>query len=93
MVTNDTSKLMVKVSFFRYNLFHICGRARCEILINNLCVAFKSKLIDGRDKQIIGCLEYIREYLMKRIMNVEHVIDKSDGPLTLTATTIFKVIK
>ncbi|GJR08274.1 mutator type transposase [Tanacetum coccineum] len=33
-------------------------------------------LLDGRDKPIITCLEYIREYLMKRIVNVQKVQDK-----------------
>nr|KAJ0197254.1 hypothetical protein LSAT_V11C700387110 [Lactuca sativa] len=40
------------------------------------------------DKPIIGCLEYVRQYLMKRIYNVIKVMDKAKGPLTPTATTI-----
>ncbi|GJW97697.1 mutator type transposase [Tanacetum coccineum] len=34
-----------------------------------------------------------REYLMKRIVNVKQVIERSDGPLTPTATRLFNVIK
>ncbi|GJS51276.1 hypothetical protein Tco_0624638 [Tanacetum coccineum] len=30
---------------------------------------------------IITCLEYIREYLMEEIVNVQKVQDKCDGPL------------
>nr|GEV52424.1 hypothetical protein [Tanacetum cinerariifolium] len=36
----------------------------------------KGMLVDGRDQAIIGCLEYIREYLIKRIVNVQKVIDR-----------------
>ncbi|GJY14851.1 hypothetical protein Tco_0385273 [Tanacetum coccineum] len=50
------------------------------------------QLLDGRDKPIITCLEYIREYLMKRIVNVQKVQDKCDGPLTPSTAKIFKLI-
>ena len=46
------------------------GRAVSDMLLNNLCEVFNSKLIEGRDKPLITCLEYIREYMMKRICNV-----------------------
>nr|KAJ0208196.1 hypothetical protein LSAT_V11C500275290 [Lactuca sativa] len=49
---------------------HLTGRAVSDMLLNNLCEVFNSKLIDGRDKPLITCLEYIREYMMKRICNV-----------------------
>ena len=32
------------------------GRAKCEIRVNNLCESLNSKLLDGRDKPIVGCL-------------------------------------
>ncbi|CAI9296144.1 unnamed protein product [Lactuca saligna] len=72
---------------------HITGRAISDILLNNLCEVFNSKIIEGRDKPIIGCLEYIRQYLMNRICNVMKVMDKAKGPLTPTATTILDVNK
>ncbi|CAI9282986.1 unnamed protein product [Lactuca saligna] len=72
---------------------HFTGRAISDILLNNLCEVFNSKIIKGRDKPIIGCLEYIRQYLMKRICNVMKVMDKAKGPLTPTATTILDVNK
>ena len=37
-------------------------------------------------------LEFIREYLMKRIVNVQKVISKTDGPLTPHAARMFKII-
>ncbi|GJR50726.1 hypothetical protein Tco_1401247 [Tanacetum coccineum] len=68
------------------------GRAKSNILLNNLCEVLNRQLLDGRDKPIITCLEYIREYLMKRIVNVQKVQDKCDGPLTPSTAKIFKLI-
>ncbi|GKC31637.1 mutator type transposase, partial [Tanacetum coccineum] len=67
-------------------------RAKSNILLNNLCEVLNRQLLDGRDKPIITCLEYIREYLMKRIVNVQKVQDKCDGPLTPSTAKIFKLI-
>lgn len=69
------------------------GRAHTDCLLNNLCEVFNSKLDEGRDKPIITCLEYIREYLMKRLCVVQKEIDKCEGLLTPTATTLFEKIK
>nr|GEX91764.1 E3 ubiquitin-protein ligase UPL1 isoform X1 [Tanacetum cinerariifolium] len=68
------------------------GRAHCDVLLNNMCEVFNRQLVDGRDKPIITCLEFIREYLMKRIVNVQKVISKSDGPFTPNATKVFNII-
>ncbi|GJT56034.1 hypothetical protein Tco_0991088 [Tanacetum coccineum] len=43
---------------------------------------------DARDAPIITALEYIREYLMRRMVNVIAVIKKTDGPLTPSATKV-----
>nr|GEW99834.1 hypothetical protein [Tanacetum cinerariifolium]GEX39233.1 hypothetical protein [Tanacetum cinerariifolium] len=69
------------------------GRAKTDILLNNLYDVFNNQLVDGRDRPIISILEYVREYLMKRIVNVKQVIEKSDGPLTPTVTRLFNMIK
>ncbi|GKE55363.1 hypothetical protein Tco_1494548 [Tanacetum coccineum] len=69
------------------------GRAHTDILFNNLCEVFNGKIVGGEDKPVITLLEYIREYFMKRIVNVQVVIDKCDGPLTATATRILDSIK
>jgi hypothetical protein len=71
----------------------VTGRAKCDILLNNLCESFNSKLVGGRDQPIIGCLEYIRQYLVKRSVSVQHVIDRCEGLLTPTATKILETIK
>ncbi|PWA66436.1 transposase, mutator type [Artemisia annua] len=72
---------------------HFSGRANCDMLLNNICEVFNRQLVDGRDVSIITCLEFVREYLMKRIVNVQKVIDKSKGPLTPSATVLFNAIK
>ncbi|GJU20250.1 hypothetical protein Tco_1153592 [Tanacetum coccineum] len=54
---------------------------------------FNGNIVEGRDKPVITLLEYIKEYCMKRIVNVQGVIDKCTGPLTPTATRIMKSIK
>nr|GEX83097.1 hypothetical protein [Tanacetum cinerariifolium] len=63
------------------------------LLLNNICEVFNSKIVKGRDKLVITLLEYIREYCMKRIINVQGVIDKCTGLLTHTATRIMESIK
>nr|KAJ0225348.1 hypothetical protein LSAT_V11C100006600 [Lactuca sativa] len=61
-----------------------------DMLLNNLCEVFNSKLVNGRDKPIINCLEFIREYLMQRICNVMKVLNRCQGPLTPTSTKILE---
>lgn len=72
---------------------HFSGRAHCHVLLNDMCEVFNGKILCARDKPIITCLEYIRYYCMKRILIVVDCIDKCDGPLTPTATNLFKEIK
>ncbi|XP_023756569.1 uncharacterized protein LOC111905124 [Lactuca sativa] len=66
------------------------SRAGSDILLNNLCEVFNIKLIHGRNKPIISCLEYIRQYLMKRICNVKKVMSKAPGPLTPTTSKLLE---
>ncbi|XP_076946180.1 uncharacterized protein LOC143617540 [Bidens hawaiensis] len=72
---------------------HFSGRAVSDMLINNMCEVFNGKIVEGRDIPIISALEYIREYLMRRIVNVLEVIDKSEGLFTPTATTELQNIR
>ena len=50
-----------------------------------MCEVFNQQIVEGTDKPIISALEYIRHYLMKRIVNVIK-LEKAEGPLTPTAT-------
>nr|GEW80957.1 hypothetical protein [Tanacetum cinerariifolium] len=65
-------------------------RAKSVVLLNNMCEVFNEKLVAGRDRPIIATLEFAMEYLMKRIVNVNKLIDRCDGPLTPTATKILR---
>ena len=78
---------------FKCCIFSIIGRAGSDLLINNICEVFNGKIAPARDKPVITLLEYIREYCMKRIVVVNAVIDKTDGPLTPTASRILERIK
>ncbi|GKE03594.1 hypothetical protein Tco_1395612, partial [Tanacetum coccineum] len=69
------------------------SRAKSDLLLNNICEVFNGKIVGGRDKPVITLLKYIRNYCMKRIVNVQSVIDKCTGPLTPTATRIMESIK
>nr|GEZ97890.1 hypothetical protein [Tanacetum cinerariifolium] len=72
---------------------YFSGRAKFDVLLNNICEVFNGKIVDDRDKLVITLLEYIRKYCMKRIMNVQNVIEKCNGPLTPTITRIIESIK
>ncbi|GJT83057.1 hypothetical protein Tco_1057399 [Tanacetum coccineum] len=69
-------------------------RAICKGVIPSLPayedLVFNRKLVGRRDKPIIVTLEFAREYLMKRIVNVNKVIKRCHGPLTPTAIKILK---
>lgn len=58
-----------------------------------MCESLNSKIVKGRDKPIISCLEFIREYIMRKIVMVQKEIDKANGPLTPTATKTLEKIK
>nr|GEV76012.1 hypothetical protein [Tanacetum cinerariifolium] len=51
------------------------------------------QLLDARDSPIITALEFVRKYLMKRIVIVQKVIQKCDGPLTPAVAKLFDKIK
>ncbi|KAM0040303.1 putative Zinc finger, SWIM-type [Helianthus debilis subsp. tardiflorus] len=67
--------------------------AKCDVLLNNVCECFNKQLVGDKDKPILICLEFIREYMMRRIGVVNRMFSKCDGPLTPAATTIFNQIK
>ncbi|GKE48039.1 hypothetical protein Tco_1479297, partial [Tanacetum coccineum] len=84
---------LMKIPLEQWSRAHFPGRAKCDLLINNISEVFNRQLVDGKDQPIITCLEYIREYLMKRIVVVQKVIAKTVGPLTPSVTKMFNVIK
>ncbi|GJR85282.1 hypothetical protein Tco_0209293, partial [Tanacetum coccineum] len=89
----DKTKTRQSINVKNHILNVIGGRAKSDLLLNNICEVFNGKIVCGRDKPMIILLEYIREYCMKRFMNVQSVIEKCTGPLTPTTTRIIKSIK
>ncbi|CAI9303784.1 unnamed protein product [Lactuca saligna] len=81
---------LLKIPPHHWARSHFSGREILDMLLNNLCEVFNSKLVQGRDKPIISCLEFIRDYLMKRVCNVMKVLNKCQGPLTPTSTRILE---
>ncbi|XP_071699242.1 uncharacterized protein [Rutidosis leptorrhynchoides] len=72
---------------------HRFWRALSDVLLNNMCEVLNKCLLEARDKPIITALEYVREYLMRRIIVVKVKLSKADGHLTPTATKLFESIK
>ena len=56
---------------------------KCDMLLNNLCDSFNSKIIDARDKSILTMCEVIRRYLIKRIPRNRDTMLKKPGPICL----------
>ena len=77
----------------KYVFQFVTGRAKSDVLLNNMCEVFNGKIVEGRDMPIISALEYISEYLMRRRVTVNKLIAKCDGPLTPTATKLLEMRK
>nr|GEV55597.1 hypothetical protein [Tanacetum cinerariifolium] len=90
---SDVYDWLMKIPAEQWSKAYFLSRAKCDLLLNNICEVFNRQLVDGRDLPIITCLEYIEEYLMKRIVVVQKVIAKTFGPLTPSVTKIFDAIK
>lgn len=73
MVEANLSSTLEHITFHR--------KVSCDALLNNLCEVFNRQLVDGRDKPIIIALEFIRQYLMKRMAKVYKLIMMLMGPL------------
>ncbi|KAG8372441.1 hypothetical protein BUALT_Bualt12G0066500 [Buddleja alternifolia] len=46
---------------------HFSEYPKCGMLLNNFCEVFNSNILDAREKSIITMLEWIRQFLMKRL--------------------------
>ncbi|KAJ0512140.1 putative Zinc finger, SWIM-type [Helianthus annuus] len=82
-----------EIPFTAWSRAYFSGRAKCDMLLNNICEVFNRQIVGARDKPIITCLEFIREYMTKRIVNVNKMQAKCTGPLTPHATEVFDEIK
>ncbi|KAK9080877.1 hypothetical protein SSX86_000019 [Deinandra increscens subsp. villosa] len=89
-INSEAASWLAKIPPKHWSRAHFSGRAVSDVLLNNMCEVMNAKIMDGRDKPIITLLEYIREYLMRRVVNVQKVIDRSAGLFTPYATKIFE---
>nr|KAJ0215111.1 hypothetical protein LSAT_V11C300126000 [Lactuca sativa] len=85
-LNNDVYEWLKNIPPQHWSRSHFTSRAHTDAMLNNMCESLNSKIVEGRDVPIITCLEYIREYLMKKIVTVQKEIDKTEGPLTPTTT-------
>ncbi|XP_071712280.1 uncharacterized protein [Rutidosis leptorrhynchoides] len=90
---NEAFVWLAKIPAQQWARSHFTGRAVSDDLLSNMCECFNRWLVDARDKPIVTALEYIREYCMKRIVNVMINISKTNGPLTPVTTKLFEKIK
>ncbi|GMY33946.1 transposon [Fagus crenata] len=65
---------------------HWCRHAfstmpKCDMLLNNVCEVFNSKLIMTRDKSLLTMYEMIRRYLITRIVKNKEAMNKVSGLL------------
>ena len=54
---------------------------KCNMLLNNLCETFNSKIVEAREKPLVNMLETIRRYLMVRIRKNRDSMAKYEGPI------------
>nr|KAJ0194909.1 hypothetical protein LSAT_V11C700343460 [Lactuca sativa] len=88
-LNKDCDEWLRKIPPQHWSRSHLTGRAHSDVILNKLCETFNGKLNEGRDKPIITSLEFIREYLMKKIVNVEKAIGKCIVPLTPKTISVF----
>ncbi|GKC79265.1 hypothetical protein Tco_1130039 [Tanacetum coccineum] len=89
---HDNMNLIYKGGQYKELLWK-CATATTEVHFEEPWSDIQEIIISARDSPVITALEYVREYLMKRIVIVQKVIEKSQGPLTPTVTKIFNAIK
>ena len=46
---------------------HFSTFPKCDMLLNNICESFNSKILDSREQTIIKLMEGVRHYLMTRM--------------------------
>ncbi|KAL0448493.1 UNVERIFIED_CONTAM: hypothetical protein Slati_1405700 [Sesamum latifolium] len=52
---------------FQWSRSHFSETSQCDMLLNNVCETFNSCILDAREKPILTMLEWIREYIMRRM--------------------------
>ncbi|KAK2646808.1 hypothetical protein Ddye_022003 [Dipteronia dyeriana] len=66
--SEDVYKLLQDKDPKHWSLAFFTNTALCVMLCNNMCEAFKSAILNARDKLLISLMEMIRICLMKRLV-------------------------
>lgn len=75
-VSNDAWEWISKVAPKHWSRSHFSEAPGSDLLLNNLCEAFNSAILDARDKPIITLMEMVRCYIMKRIQAKSSEVSK-----------------
>ncbi|GJR49732.1 putative transposase, mutator type, MULE transposase domain protein [Tanacetum coccineum] len=78
MMNPKTHEWLNKIPTEHYARSYFLGRGKSNLFLNNIYEVFNGKIIRGRNKPVITLLEYIKEYCMKRIVNVQGMVDKAN---------------
>ncbi|KAJ0836079.1 hypothetical protein HanRHA438_Chr16g0762781 [Helianthus annuus] len=89
----EAYKWLASIPPIHWSRSHFTGRARSDVVLNNMCEVLNARTVNGLDKPIISALEFVREYLMQRIVNVLRKIRQTNGPLTPRVAKIFENTK
>ncbi|GJR95621.1 hypothetical protein Tco_0267795 [Tanacetum coccineum] len=68
---------LMKISAEQWTRSYFSGRAKCDLLLNNIYEVFNRQLVDGKDQPIINCLEYIRVPPKKRKKSYDEIASQS----------------
>ena len=72
---------LMGIDYAHWSRYAFSAWPKCDMLLNNLCESFNSKIIDARDKSILTMCEMIRRYLMKRIPRNNDTMLKKSSPI------------
>ncbi|GJU68379.1 mutator type transposase [Tanacetum coccineum] len=71
LFNSDVYDWLMKIPAEQWSRAYFSGKAKCDLLLNNICEVFNRQLVDGRDQPIITCLEYIKEYCKEDLYSSE----------------------
>ena len=46
---------------------HFSTFSKCDMLLNNICESFNSKILNAREEHIVGLMESLKHYVMTRL--------------------------
>ncbi|BFG21671.1 hypothetical protein CerSpe_079460 [Prunus speciosa] len=78
---DEAYKWLKKENAHYWSRSHFSEHPKCDILLNNLCEAFNSAILDARDKPILTMLETLRMYMMLRMAKQREACDKWHGDI------------